>query len=88
MCGSPQSLPRVPSCDMGATEPREEAASLNWLLPVSSHPSHSTVLLLAFKAFDIRDPPLLRRVEGLMGALPLPTWAHMTYQSWLCLHPP
>lgn len=72
MCGSPQSLPRVPSCDMGAAEPREEAASLNWLLPSL----HSATL--AFKAFDIRDPHLSLGKQGPDGATSLahsgPRW--------------
>lgn len=44
---------------------RREAASLNWLLPVSSPSTfHSTLPFLAFKAFNIRDLHLFRGKGG------------------------
>lgn len=57
MCGSPQNLPRVPSCDKGTTELKgHKAAAQNWLFFVTSFsiPTFphllSSVPLSAFKA--------------------------------------
>lgn len=81
MCGSPRSLPRVPSCDVRATKPREgpggrspELAPPS--LPPLPAPSLPPPLCHSWPSKHLTSGTLTLPLggEALMGALPLPTW--------------